>query len=172
MLPPGHLKCLNKLLILHYITLHCIIYVYGFSLVFCDLHSIYSIMYFTLVQYIATCTVYIHHSQFGTPSLRNCHCHCHSPAQRTTRSRPVLAGSTVRPQNATASLCTSLHLTYQLCVGLQPLPHHGHFQLRQWATWPRPRTLSPRERHPCEYWNAFPAPPRPVHAVFSLPYAV
>ena len=48
MLPPGHLKCLNKLCILHYITLFIL------SLVFCNLHCIYSIMYLTLVQYIAT----------------------------------------------------------------------------------------------------------------------
>ena len=44
---------------LHYITLHYIIYRYGFTLVFCNLHCIY-IIYFRLVVYIATCTVYTH----------------------------------------------------------------------------------------------------------------
>ena len=51
-------------------TLHYIIYRYGFTLVFCNLHCIYRYgftlvfcnlhcIYFTLVQYIVTCTVYI-----------------------------------------------------------------------------------------------------------------
>ena len=64
-------------------TLHYIIYRYGFTLVFCNLHCIY----FRLVVYIATCTVYIYVQNFGglscelpaTTFTYNQHYHMHLP---------------------------------------------------------------------------------------------
>ena len=49
-------------------------------------------------------------------------------ASRKDNQEPVVvAGRTVRPQNAAVSLCAPSRLTSQLRVGLQPLPCHSHF---------------------------------------------